>query len=99
MSFAAIEDRVNQATLAAFSNRESVTVNGVTLSRAVFDADYVDVMDVEASGPAVSCLSAEATAAAVAHDSPVIINGVQAYKVVEIKPDGTGVTVLRLHKA
>lgn len=74
---------------------ESVTLGGVAVN-AVFDLDYVDVMAVEASGPAITLPSARCTNAA--HDTVVVARGT-AYKVVEIKPDGTGVTVLRLHKA
>lgn len=96
MSFAAIETEINAACLAAFTNRASATVDGITLTRFVFDANYVESLGMESSGPALSALTSEVATAI--QGSPVIIDG-EAYKVINAKPDGTGITVLRLHKA
>ena len=74
---------------------ESVTVDSVAVN-AIVDLDYVDVMSMESTGPAITLPSAKCSA--VTHSSTVVARSV-TYKVIEIKPDGTGITVLRLHKA
>lgn len=74
---------------------EWVTLNGNAVP-AIVDLDYLDVMTMEATGPAITLPSAQC--AGVVHGAPVVMRGVN-YKVVEPKPDGTGITVLRLHKA
>jgi hypothetical protein len=74
---------------------ETVTVGGATVV-GIFDIDYVDASGFESSGPMLTLPSASCVG--VANDTPVIARGVN-YRVVEPKPDGTGVTVLRLHRS
>jgi hypothetical protein len=62
--------------------------------QVIFDAAYLADLGVSSSSPAVTCLSADVAAA---HPGSVLtVKGVD-YRVAAIEPDGTGVTVLRLH--
>ena len=96
--FSLVEKRTARAVLRHLSNRAVIAVGGITLSNGgIFDAQYVDVLDVDTVGPALKAYSADVTHAT--QNMAVLINGVDAYKVIQIQPDGTGLTVLRLHKA
>jgi hypothetical protein len=66
----------------------------------IFDADYFEVTNVdsgvESSQPGVLCRSSDVSG--VVHNDPVVVDGVN-YVVVNIRPDGTGMTELMLEKA
>jgi len=74
---------------------EDVVVAGRPL-RALFDAAYADVLGVAGIAPALTCASADVAHAV--RGSAVTVRGV-AYTVVNLQPDGTGVTVLILERA
>jgi hypothetical protein len=59
-----------------------------------FDLAYAESLGVSSSGPAATCLSDDVAAAQVG--SVLTVKGAD-YRVAAIEPDGTGVTVLRLH--
>ena len=59
-----------------------------------FDQAYAESLGVSSSGPAATCLSADIATAEVG--SVLTVKGAD-YRVAAIEPDGTGVTVLRLH--
>lgn len=72
-----------------------VTLAGVPVV-GIFDAEYLLVdlgSGIESSGPALTLPSANVPASV--GGVAVLVNG-KTYKVVESKPDGTGITVLRL---
>ena len=60
----------------------------------IFDQAYAESLGVSSSGPAATCLSADVETAA--PGSVLTVHG-NDYRVAAIEPDGTGVTVLRLH--
>lgn len=96
--FSAVENRTARAVLRHLNNRAIIAVGGITLANGgIFDAQYVDVLNVDTVGPAVKAYSPDVAHAA--YNMAVLVNGVEAYKVAKIEPDGTGLTVLRLHKA
>lgn len=72
----------------------TATVNGLSV-RGIFDAEYQDVFNVESSSPAFSCVADDVST--VSNGDLITINSV-VYTIVEQQPDGTGMTVLRLHK-
>ena len=96
--FSLVEKRTARAVLRHLNNRAVIAVGGITLANGgIFDAQYTDVLDIDTVGPAVKVYTADVTHAA--YNMAVVLNGTEAYKVAQIQPDGTGLTVLRLHKA
>ena len=96
--FSAVEARVSRAALRNFNNRAIIAVGGVTITQGgIFDARYLDVLEADTAGPAVKVATAEVPHAV--QNMAVIVNGIEAYKIVSIQPDGVGITTLRLHKA
>ena len=76
---------------------DTATLDGSSVL-GIFDGDYVDVLTAEGSGPAFTLPTDDAVAS---HGSTLVIStgrGIGTYKVRNIQPDGTGVTVLRLEK-
>lgn len=73
-----------------------------TTFTAIFDAEYqllaTPLLDagVEASGPQIQCRTVDLPAGA-AHSDRVEVDGTR-YRAVEVKPDGTGMTIVRLHE-
>ena len=61
----------------------------------IFDAEYVEPLSVESSGPAYLC--PVASVPGVAHGKALIINGT-TYLVRGVQPDGTGVVLLKLEE-
>lgn len=76
----------------------AVTVGGAPVN-AIFDNDYVEVafdgVTMESLGPALLCDESDATVAAAAQGDAVVVNSVN-YTVGEVRPDGTGMVLLRL---
>lgn len=75
---------------------DTATLDAVDVA-GIFDADYVEALGVESSGPAFT-LPTSATVG-VAHGSTLVITsglGTGTWKVRGIQPDGTGVTLLKL---
>lgn len=60
---------------------------------AIFDAAYIDPLDVASTGPAITAPAF----VALVRDELLTIRGVQ-YQVRTIEPDGTGVVVARLSR-
>lgn len=76
---------------------ETVTLDGVSVA-AIFDAEYAtaDVgFDVSVSGPALTLPTTSVPAAPVG--KAAVVQSV-TYSVAEHKPDGTGMSVLRLRR-
>lgn len=90
----------NAADRAAFFNTDDfgvvATINGTEVN-GIFDNEYIDVLDVAGTSPAFTCATADLAAItpAVARGTSVTISGT-AYTIQNIKPDGTGMTVLVL---
>lgn len=74
----------------------AVTVDGNAVN-AIFDNDYVavdlDGVELESLGPVLLCATADVSA--VAQGDAAVVNSVN-YTVAEVRPDGTGMTLLRL---
>ena len=80
------------ACLADFG--ETITTDLGTFT-AIFDRDYIGVgeVEVESSGPAITCASTDVTD--LVAGTQIEHNGIR-YVVRAVQPDGTGITVLRL---
>ena len=75
----------------------TATVNGVDIE-GIFDSDYASVnyaSGVESYAPQFECKTSDIVD--IALSDTLTINGV-AYTAVEIKSDGTGLSVIRLHE-
>ncbi len=75
---------------------DNATLGGVDVV-GIFDGEYIDPLDVESSGPVF--MLPTASTLGVAHGTALVIStgqGIGSYKVQGVKPDGTGVTVLKL---
>ncbi len=76
----------------------AVTVGGVSVN-AIFDAEYVEVgfdgVSVESVWPVLHCDETDAAVAAAVQGTTAVVNSVN-YTVAEVRPDGTGMTILRL---
>jgi len=75
----------------------TLTVGGVAV-KGIFDSDYFEIGSidggVESTQPGVVCRSSDVVG--VVHGVDVIVDSVTHYKVVGVKPDGTGMTELML---
>jgi hypothetical protein len=95
--FDAIERRINSGVLKRLSNATAL-INAAPVT-GIFDneASGVDMglAGFQASSPQFTCASVEI--AAIEEDDPVVILSV-TYRVAEIAPDGSGLTVLTLKK-
>jgi len=91
----AVEDA---ADLASFFDASefgiSATIGGSPVD-GIFDHEYVEVLNVASESPVFNCLTADVSAVSVG--DAVVINLVN-YIVVEIHPDGTGITQLILQE-
>lgn len=72
---------------------ETVTRSNASTFSAIFDAAYVDPLDVTASSPAITT----AASVALVRNETLTIRSVQ-YQVRVIEPDGTGIVLARLSK-
>ena len=99
-SFAALESRVNRAVMKTLSNRTVIFTPAGGPARelaGIFDADYARMLEelVTSSTPAMTFATEsveDATRGAeLTFDST-------SWEVVEVEPDGAGLTVLRLRK-
>lgn len=91
--FASLESEVNQAVVADLANKTikvyDKEVDGIFLN------DYDEVGFVESSNPSFVAKSTDLVD--VEHDMEVYGLDGSKYRVVGIKPDGTGMTILELH--
>ena len=91
--FASLESEVNQAIVTDLANKTikvyDKEVDGIFLN------DYDEVGFVESSNPAFVAKSADLVD--VEHDMEVYGLDGSKYRVVGIKPDGAGMTILELH--
>ena len=74
---------------------DAATVDGRDV-RGIFDADYVEPLDVQSSGPSILLRSADC--ASVKRGSSVVVDA-GAFRVAVVRPDGTGLTRLKLERA
>lgn len=72
----------------------SATLGGTAVS-GIFDNGYAEAFGMDGSAPSLTLKSSAAAAAA--HGTAVVVDGVN-YTVQGIEPDGTGVTKLILEK-
>lgn len=96
-AFAELEARVNSAVLRSLSNA-SATLDGVAVE-GIFDNGYEQIdmaTGISSSGPVFTMASALVPTGVV--ELPLVVAGV-SYQVAEHKPDGTGMSVLRLRRA
>jgi len=93
--FAALEARINAATIAHLAN-VAASVGAVSGVEGTFDNAYEDAFGIVA-GTSPSLLILTAAAPAVAHGTAVVIGGV-SYTVTNVRPDGTGMTRLMLQE-
>jgi len=80
-------------------NGETISVNGVDI-KAIFDADYFELLGSEQAGvqgtrPGAECRTSDVSAVSVG--DPVIVDGV-SYTVIRPEKKGPGVTVLVLEE-
>jgi len=93
----AVEDAADRAT---FFNADEfgvvAVINGSNVN-GYFDNDYLTALDVGGTSPAFECATSDLAAVtpAVVRGTAITIDSV-SYIVEEIKPDGTGMTVLVL---
>jgi hypothetical protein len=71
--------------------------------QVIFDNGYQAFINGYAEGTQPSCLAASVDVADLVHESPIdiatdAVGGFDTWKVVEIQPDGTGMSTLRLRK-
>jgi len=69
------------------------TAGGPRTVVGIFDGEYHEVLDMEGSAPAFTCKASDVPS--VAHGDAIVVNG-DSYKIVNVRPDGTGVVTLRL---
>jgi hypothetical protein len=93
--FAAREARVNQAVVGHLANAMAI-VKGNSVP-VVFDRLYSEALDGDAAAYSPVVLGMDADLAGVVYGETISVHS-QAYTVVEIEPDGTGLTRLRLRK-
>lgn len=91
--FADLETRVNRAVVGHLSN--AMATVGANLVPVVFDRLYAEQLDGEAAGYVPVILGKDADLAGVVYGDSITIQS-QAYSVVAVEPDGTGLTRLRL---
>lgn len=94
------EDRLELLT--ALGDDVTLNPNGsAVIIRGIYDAGHVltdtgQVVDVSDSEPMLTVRTKDVTT--VVQGSEIDVNST-TYKVVDIQPDGTGITILRLHTA
>jgi high-affinity K+ transport system ATPase subunit B len=74
---------------------EEITVGG-TAVWAIVDNEYVEALSVTGTQPVATCRSSDVTG--VTRATTVVRGGV-TYRVANIEPDGTGMTLLRLERS
>jgi len=70
------------------------TVDGISVE-GIFDAEYVESLEVEETAPAFTCKTSDVTSAA--HGDAVVVNATN-YTIAGVEPDGTGMTKLILRE-
>lgn len=93
MNFSDLESRVNTAINRKLSNK-TLIINGVSVS-GIFTRDYSDAGFIGSNSPVFIVKTEDIPNIANAQN---VQDGSDYYKVVDIKPDGAGMTVLELHK-
>jgi len=73
---------------------DEATIGGETVN-GIFDNEHTEVLDVSGTHPAFTCKTSDVSG--VSQGDTVTINGT-GYRVVSIKPDGTGMTTLVLEE-
>jgi hypothetical protein len=96
MSFAAAVRRANSAVLKHLGEKQAALDNLVV--RGIFDRPFLQVAGgIDTSQPTFTLATADAERAQ--QGSTLRLDGGAAYRVTNIEPDGTGITVLRLELA
>lgn len=83
---------------AFFSEFAVDCLSGAYAFRGHLDRDYADPLGIANAVPVLHVQSADVTAGAIATGGAITVDSV-AYTVREIRPDGTGITVLGLERA
>ena len=82
-----------EAALADFG--VDALLNDTQTIQGIFDNDYTEALEMAATEPHFICKSSDVTK--VRRDDRLRI-GAESYRVVNLEPDGTGVSVIRLTK-
>lgn len=93
MNFSDLETRVNASVNSKLSNK-ALIIDGVSVS-GIFTRSYSDVGFIGSNRPVFIVKTEDIPDIANEQD---VRDGDDYYKVVDIKPDGAGMTVLELHK-
>lgn len=72
------------------------TLNGGAAFSVIFDEPFVDSLGVASVSPSATCMSADVATAV--PGSTLVVDSV-SYRVAAVEPDGSGITVLRLHRS
>lgn len=89
--FAALQSRINDAEVKHLADK-TFMINAVNVD-GLFSATYVDPFNVESNAPAFVCK--ESDVSGLAYDDDVS-EGMNVYKVRNIRPDGEGMVTLIL---
>jgi hypothetical protein len=89
--FANIQARINQQTVARLANA-NVLYEGATFT-AIFDNESIEDINVTINQPIITCLASDVDL--VKRGKTIEVNDV-LYTVQDIRPDGSGMTVLGL---
>lgn len=89
----------NQAvTIVQATATHIATLNGAAQVAIVFERDYIDALGVASTAP-VAIVADRALPELGASEGDALDVGGTPYTVVAVEPDGTGMTILRLHRA
>lgn len=91
--FAALEQRINAATVEHLANR-TFLVDGNPMDGIYLDS-YAEIGNIESSNPVF--ITETRHLEYVEHGTKIETNDGVRYEVVGIKPDGAGMTILELH--
>lgn len=87
--------RLNNSTVNVFGQQMCVRSQ---LLQAIFDSQYVNALDVESTGPSITCLTSEVERIGMTKDDIVTIGDFQ-YRLVRHEPDGAGMSRWMLRRA
>lgn len=94
----------NDADRAAFFDTDDfgtvATINGTAVN-VIFDAEYLEALDIAGNDPQVQCRTSDldAITPTVAVGATVVVNSTSYTVAAPPKPDGTGITTLKLNEA
>lgn len=104
MSFDQLVDGLNQTVRDSFGGVATVTVGGVSVDvQAIFDRTHREVdpdtgVTISTEDPRVGLRTADLPFELDTADDTRVVVGGQAWRVVDLQPDGQGMVVARLHE-